>query len=592
MTRVYRATAWLSRWRPHWPLAVIVTLASLLLFTGLGRDYLWSDEGDTAVLGRAILKEGVPSAWDGRTFTDSDFGTRVNDDLVMVSHPWLQYYVAAASFAIFGDTAWAARAPFALFGLLTIVLVYGLTYRASRNVWMAASGALLLTLSVQFLLYARQSRYYTLSAALTCLMVLQFQRLESWRRTLVFALIAIASFHSHPAGLAPFAVLGVLTFVHRPFAPSRRWFWRAVPIVAAGTVPWLIIAQSGYALSTSPLQSASVFLPRLGQFLVECASVTSLPGAVVLALVAWRRRSSRQPQGRTAKPRNARPEPVDPGLLLAGERSLLILVAAIVAAYGIALALTQTRDALFTVGLRYTPAILPFAAVTGAILIARVSRLRWTIWVPLLLVFGFTKVARVTPWTFWEEPLAKRDPAAAITFHNPPRWTDRVFRTGQMRFVHSLFEPEVGTTGRVVEFLRTHANPGDIVVTNYGWEPLYFHTNLPQGMTVLPRYPIYQAARAQGLPEYVFRPEGARWIVWRRAWGAYRGQALDQLLVSLQAARVPVTRVASIPETLWENRENIHFRRFPGGKHVYPWFEQLPDTVIYRVDWGMTRPAG
>ncbi len=88
-----------SRWR-HWPLVAILVVAATLVFASLQRDYLWSDEGDTAVLAQSILKYGVPTAWDGVTFTDSDFGARLTDDFVMVSSPWLQYYVVAASFAI------------------------------------------------------------------------------------------------------------------------------------------------------------------------------------------------------------------------------------------------------------------------------------------------------------------------------------------------------------------------------------------------------------------------------------------------------------------------------------------------------------
>jgi hypothetical protein len=88
--------------RPHWPLLIAAALGAILIFTNLGSGYLWADEGDTAVLARNILRFDVPRAWDGTTFMDSDFGARVNRDLVMVSSPWLQYYVVATSFGIFG----------------------------------------------------------------------------------------------------------------------------------------------------------------------------------------------------------------------------------------------------------------------------------------------------------------------------------------------------------------------------------------------------------------------------------------------------------------------------------------------------------
>src|SRR5207248_8943104 len=107
--------------RQHLPFALIAVIAAGLIFTNLGSDYLWADEGDTAVLASNILKFGVPRSWDGVTFMDSDFGARVNNDLVMVSSPWLQYYLAAASFWLFSENTFAARLPFAFAGWLTIL---------------------------------------------------------------------------------------------------------------------------------------------------------------------------------------------------------------------------------------------------------------------------------------------------------------------------------------------------------------------------------------------------------------------------------------------------------------------------------------
>jgi hypothetical protein len=63
---------------PHWPsvLAAVFGLARIL--ANVGKDYLWADEGDTAVLA---------AAWDGVTFVDSDKDARLNHDLVMVTSP-------------------------------------------------------------------------------------------------------------------------------------------------------------------------------------------------------------------------------------------------------------------------------------------------------------------------------------------------------------------------------------------------------------------------------------------------------------------------------------------------------------------------
>jgi hypothetical protein len=580
--------------RPHAPLLAVLAVASALVFPNLGRDHLWADEGDTAVLAASILEHGVPTAWDGVTFSDADYGKRLTDDFVMVSHPWLQYYVTAASFAIFGETAFAARLPFALLGLVTIALTYVLTWRASKNPRAALTAAMLLTLSVQFLLYTRQSRNYTLNAALTCLLLLQFSRLHSWGQSALFALIAILLFHSHPIGLVPVAALGLLTHVYPPFRAHRAWFWRAMPAVALFTIPWIVIGRAGYTETTSMLGDLDKFLPRLGQFVVEAASVTSLLGVALLAI--WLKR--RGPRTSPAAPGNRRRKAAAPpaaALCTPDELALIVAITAISVAYAGAMALTQSRDTLWMAGMRYTPAIIAFTAALAGLLIAKASRGRWQVWVALVLVFGFTRFARLTPWTFWEEPTAIRRTDAPVTFHMPPRWIDRVLRTGQIGYVRSLFQGDLGTTARISEYLERHARPSDILITNYGWESIYFHTHLPQGMKVLPSYPIYDEAQEHKLPPYVFSAEGARWIVWRRAWGAYRGHEIDRLLQALDEARIPVTRVATIPETVWENRENVHFRRYPGNQYVFDWFDDVPDTVIYRIDWprssgGSARP--
>jgi 4-amino-4-deoxy-L-arabinose transferase-like glycosyltransferase len=567
----------------HWPLAALLVVASALIFTALGRDHFWADEGDTAVLARTILDQGVPSAWDGVTFTDSDFGKRLNADLVMVSSPWLQYYATAASFALLGETTFAARLPFAIAGLATIAMVYALLWRVTGSVPTATTGAVLLTVSVQFLLYARQSRHYTLNALLTVLLLWQFRRLTSWRDSALFALTAILLFHSHPIGLAPILAMGVLTLIYAPCYAQRRAFWRSTPIIVAGTLPWFFVASEGYTEATNLLTEAGLFFPRMAQYLVEAVSVSSLAGAAALALVLrWRLK----PRAATLTQSRKKRAPLAPWRLLTPDaRILTVTIFAIVGAYAIAMAVTQPRDVLWTVGMRYTPAVIPFGAMFAALVIGRAGAGRRGVWVALVILFAFTKVARPTPWLFWEEPTAARDRASAVTFHIPHGPLDRMFRTGQVAYLRSLLDEAPGTTARIVEFLKRHAQAHDIVITNYAWEPIYFHTDLPQGLKVLPSYPIFQAARAKNLPSYVFSPEGARWIIWRKAWGAYRGQDCGRLIDALRASGVTVTRVASIPETLWENRENIHFRRFADDTYIYPWFEGIPDAEIYRVDW-------
>jgi hypothetical protein len=249
------------------------------------------------------------------------------------------------------------------------------------------------------------------------------------------------------------------------------------------------------------------------------------------------------------------------------------------------MAALESRDRIWAVGLRYTPALLPFAMMLAAMLAARASRGSRVAFGAIVVLLAATKMGRLTPFAVWADSTALRPETAVVAFHQPPSVVDRLLRTGFVAYLQSLVEPTPGTTARICAFLASHARAGDIVITNYAWESLYFHTRLPQGMKIPPTYPIYPIALLRGLPDYVFGATGARWIVWRPAWGAYQGIDIPRALTALADAGISVTRVATMPETVWENRENVHFRRFAGDRYIYPWFGRLEDVQIFRVDW-------
>ena len=550
--------------KTHWPFLILAIISAALLFTNLGPGYLWADEGDTAVLARNIVKSGLPRAWDGVTFMDSDFGARVNDDLVMVSSPWLQYYFTAASFFLFGENTLSARLPFAIAGWATVFIIYRLVWVATADRRAAICASILTIGSVQFLLFARQARYYALAMLLTCLLIDTFLRMRSLGRAVLFALVAVFLFHTHPIGIAPVFALGVLTLINESFSAQRRWFWTTFPVILALTVPWLGLAHTGYTENASLVSSFSEFFIRSTQYLIECSSVAPLIGVIVLlvtTLIAsfWRRSEAR-------------------------ERELLVTIFCAIVSYAIAMAVSQRTAAVWVTGVRYTSAVIPLLAIAAAVLILMVSRARNSIFVSLLLVFAFTKFAQITPWTFWAEREA--DPEKKIlALHVPVRTFAAFFPTEDFLFLRDLRETNLGTLGQSIAFLREHADPNDLVITNYESEPLYFHTRLRQGMKIMRQDPIYDVARRRGLPEYVFGVDHARWAVWRFNWDDYLGIHWKEVAEHLLADGAQISDVAEIKETAWENRENLHFHRFAGGIYLFPQDTNLAAAHIFRVDW-------
>ncbi len=152
----------------------IFIIASILLFSNLGNQYMWQDEAETASLAKNILRFGLPKVYDGRNIILLDMFDYPENYLagqLWRGQPWLAIYIASFSFSIFGLTTLAARLPFAFMGILSLLLTYLLARRLFRERSVANLAVLLLALSVPFLLHSRQCRYYSPGILLTLLSI-------------------------------------------------------------------------------------------------------------------------------------------------------------------------------------------------------------------------------------------------------------------------------------------------------------------------------------------------------------------------------------------------------------------------------------
>ena len=413
--------------------------------------------------------------------------------------------------------------------------------------------------------------------------------MKSTRDCVLFILASVLLFHTHPYGIAPVVALGALSLIYRPFAMQRRWIWFAAPAIALLTLPWLALSSfssSGSALNTTLPQSPGEFVERCVQAFIECTSVTPLIGSAILFIVAaLLMRSKKKMADEVARDAATTPPESSPALLETNEISILLSVVATVLLYALATAITQSSDSLWLVGMRYASAVLPLAAMAAAILIAKVSRGNPLIGLSLLLVFGLTKLAQLTPWV-------AANPSGLIHFgkysvgaHVPAKIVDRFLGAGLLMYVRDLWHENPGTVAKSCKFLRENAKPGDVVIVNYGMEPTYFYTRLPQAMGILREYPVYNRARELALPEYVFGIDHVRWIVWRSAWETGPGYAINDVLREISARGAKITSVMEMEKTVWENREDIHFHRFSDGTYLFPRTQTFPDSRIARVDW-------
>jgi len=406
---------------------------------------------------------------------------------------------------------------------------------------------------------------------------------------MLFILASVFLFHTHPYGIAPVIALGGLSLVYRPFAMQRRWIWFAAPAIAFLTLPWLALSSlssSGSALNTTAAQSPGEFIERCAQAFIECTSVTPLIGSVIILLIA-----ALLVRAKKSAPRkeitNTAMTPLEdaPAFLETSEMSILISVFASILLYALATAITQSSDSLWLAGMRYASAVLPLAAMAAATIIVKASRGKALIWLSLLVVFALTKLAQLTPWVAWNPSGLIHFGKYSVGTHVPAKIVDRFLGTGLFIYVRDLWRENPGTVAKSCKFLRENAKPGDVLIVNYGMEPTYFYTRLPQAMGILPDYPVYQRARELGLPERVFGVDHVRWIVWRSAWETGPGYAINDVLRELAERGGRITSVMEMEETVWENREDIHFHRFSDGSYLFPRTQTFPASRIARVDW-------
>lgn len=182
---------------------LLVLGAGLLLFR-LGRPALWQDEAETALRAASIQQAGLPRmTLEGVVVTAQPSLVQYEGNAggIWIWNTWLPVYATALSFMIFGQTPFAARLPFALTALLSLWLFLRLFQDEDGPPWAAESGLVLLVLSPAFLLFARQSRYYALTALGTVLTLL------AWRRIL-----------SGAKGGGVLLVLSLLFLLHSSFA--------------------------------------------------------------------------------------------------------------------------------------------------------------------------------------------------------------------------------------------------------------------------------------------------------------------------------------------------------------------------------------
>ncbi len=174
---------------------------------------LWRDEATTACWGREMSASMsvVPSVLVGdQLVVQGAKGHDFNSHFQPAMQGWLQFYVSAIGFTVLGVSTFAARAVFALIGVLGIGLIYLIFKQLFDHQKIALLASFLSLLSMPYLHYARQSRYYVLAMVIAL--------------ALIYELIKLSQREELPLGIyLRIGLLGILLFLSNYFTFGILW---------------------------------------------------------------------------------------------------------------------------------------------------------------------------------------------------------------------------------------------------------------------------------------------------------------------------------------------------------------------------------
>ncbi len=416
----------------------LAALVFFLAFCNLDGRLFWADEAETALLAKNMLKFGVPKVDDGAVHISLHGDNIDARNGIWTWSPWLPDYVTAASFAVFGTTTWAGRAPFALIGWLAVILLGVVAWKVYRSHRIALASMLLLGTSEVFLLHIRQCRYYSATVLAEIVLVYgMFELLAQKKRGswLILAGLLVQFYCNYTSAAANLPVLGFVAWrLFRRKSETLPSLLLSLGIWLLLSVPWLWYAetwrQGGAEGRETPLHLLYFYAWQFHfHFLPWCF--------LLLPAAGWSFRRFSQNTSKTENP---------PAAVLSFEKYLVLLMLLYVPVLGV-------MPMAFS---RYLLPLLPLACLLAAAWVFRY--LKWTFpAIAVLAVQCLTNVFAVATDPFAKEyPL--RSPFADVVFSAALPYQDRL--TDLLRF------------------FKAQARPGEVLAS---WDPefpLAFYTGL------------------------------------------------------------------------------------------------------------------
>ncbi|NQT75359.1 MAG: glycosyltransferase family 39 protein [Candidatus Omnitrophica bacterium] len=508
-------------------LGLLLVLGLFLTFKNLSNNYLWQDEGESAVYGRNIIKYGYPRAFDGTNLLKAYLST-FGENYESKFHPWLHFYLISLSHIALGINTFSSRLPFAICGFLSIIIIFFLAKRFFKKDSIALLSVLFISTSIPFILHVRQCRYYGLQVFLVLaimwiyLNILEKRKGHLW--TLGFLLCALY-YTNHGAFMPVFGTICIHFFwFNKEKALRKKFIFMCIAVVLVA-LPWAIYSSISpqYLAVLKPM----VLKKNLG-FQIRVLNKYIFPLFFFAALYVFR--SIKNKDWRISVHKDDK----------AGLKLILLFIAINLCFYTIA----EQRT------IRYYVHIFPFLYILQAWIFVRFFSKKKILAGALAAVFIFTNIAHNSLPYLLEAGMPSKSPEERKELIKEVDFY-------LLEYIYEITHDYDGPIEGTVEFLRQHAKPGDRVKIAYGDASLIFY---------LPHLKIDN-------DHFFNKKDFPEWIVWRDYWineyKSYHKDYAHQILSGYDEEYVREIKKRYIaheipyPDIIWENRpDDLEYHKF------------------------------
>lgn len=523
-------------WRIWLPLsAIVLVLSCWLLFFRLGHYPLWCDEADTALYARGVARTGdTYSLIDHNLYASRDAKALFN--LCNRYEVPCSFYFAAPFVGVSGTSSFWPRIPFAICGLLSVVLLlyWMIRSRLTTATWITLSIGLLS--NVSFYLFCRQCRYFSLAIMLSLVIAYLYLNWNGrWTGIIGIMVASILLLWTHYlpyAGLYAVLACDYLLFArHRQRLKLSQWILLLGSQLIVGIVTVWIYNPIGLGVGLSDIPKGNLLLDKLTLIWWNLRDINTSEfcvGIVILAapfVYLWTRNI----------------------WLLRGIVAVICYAAVVAILSPQPVAITTMAD------VRYLPAIIPLCIGLSALVVVSLAQYRWIL-ASILAVAVFVPNVLNHPFS-------------------PNQWCLR-----PAEFIGELWNPREISTSLVVKWINkyVHERESIYVEPEYMKSPLMYHAPHPvyawhlnyvkkmeTQFASLPRIHFY----ALSPPDYI--------ILFKRP------KAENRMSLQIMDGRVFEYQIAEIFDIYWNDliRPELFWRSF---RPIKDFNKDLEGVYVYR----------